>query len=133
MSSQQINAVEFKDFINGSHTPDGSHGLFKFAADQGEFTIALPTAALPKLMAVISNVAAKNAQLQTGNKQKHAVPCTIWDFAPDPGGESVNMTFRMPGGMEMTFQISKTQIPIMKDALSAAETGDSVIPIVGRI
>jgi len=133
MADSEINAVEFKELLSSSSTPDGTHGLFKFKTEQGDFTIALPNSQLPKIMAALSDVSSKNARVQTGNqRQVMAFPCNIWDFAQG-ANDTVNMTFRMPGGMEMTFQLGKKQVPLMKDALTAAESGQPVIPAFGQI
>lgn len=116
-----INAVEFKAFVNGSHTADGSHALLKFLAEQGEFTLALPDDQLGKLMAAISNIAAQNAKIKTGDKaQKHAFPCTVWNFDVDADKNPL-LSFRVAGGMEMSFQISKSSLPLMREALEAIE------------
>jgi hypothetical protein len=134
MADSQINAVEFKELTGSSHSDDGSHGLFKFMTEQGEFTVALPAAQLPRVMANVSDISAKIGRMQSKNaRQALAFPCTIWDFTGEPNTETFSMSFRIPGGMEMTFQLSKKQISLMKDALTAAESGQPVIPAFGQI
>ncbi|NBX65828.1 MAG: hypothetical protein EBQ96_02415 [Proteobacteria bacterium] len=118
----EINAVEFKTFINGSHTADGSHALLKFLSEQGEFTLALPDDQLGKLMAVLSNVSASNAKIKTGNKaQKHAFPTVFWNFELD-ADKNPTLTFKVTGGMEMSFQVGKSTLPLMREAIEAMET-----------
>ncbi|MBU6235763.1 MAG: hypothetical protein KGQ41_07955, partial [Alphaproteobacteria bacterium] len=117
----EINAVEFKTFINGSHTADGSHGLFKFSTDQGEFTVAIPDDQLGKLMAVVSNIAAANAKIKSGNKaQKHAFQTAFWNFDLDEA-KTPTLTFKVAGGMEMSFQVGKSNLPLMREALEKME------------
>ncbi len=116
-----INAVEFKTFVNGSHTADGSHGLFKFITDQGPFTVAIPNDQLGLMMASISNVTAANRKIKTGDKAlKHAFPCSWWNFDID-GDKKPTLSFRVPGGMEMSFQVSKSNLSLMREALDAIE------------
>lgn len=134
MAEPQINAVEFSELVTSSHTHDGSHGLFTFKTEQGEFTIAIPNSQMPRVMASLSDISAKNSRLLSGSqRQALAFPSNIWNFEADPKSDVVNMTFRMPGGMEMTFQLSKKQIPLMKDALTAAETGQPLVLPYGQI
>ena len=134
MADAEINAVEFKELTTSSSTGNGSHGLFTFKTEQGDFTIAIPNTQLPRVMASVSDISSKNARLQTGQKnQAIALPCTIWDFSGDPKGDVVNMTFRIPGGMEMTFQLAKKQIALMKDALTSVETGQPLVLPFGQI
>lgn len=133
-NAPEINAVEFTELLSTSHTGNGSHGLFKFQTVQGEFTIAIPQGQLPRLMAATSDTHTKNLRAASGDKrQTSALPCSIWDFAGDAGSENFSMTFRIPGGMEMTFALSKKQIPLMIQALQAAEKGTPVIPAFGQI
>lgn len=117
----EINAVEFKAFVNGTHTADGSHALLKFLSEQGEFTIALPDDQLGKLMAVLSNVAASNAKIKSGDKaQKHAFPTVFWNFDVD-AEKTPTLTFKVAGGMEMSFQVGKSNLPLMKEAIQQME------------
>lgn len=133
-SAPEIDAVEFQELLSSTPTGNGSHALFRFKTGGGDFTIALPQSQLPKLMAATSDAYTKNTRLQTGDKrQTTALPCSIWDFAGEIGGDNISMTFRIPGGMEMTFALSKSQIPLMIDALTAAQTGTPVIPAFGQI
>ncbi len=123
----EINAVEFQKFINGTHTADGSHALLRFATAQGDFTIALPDDQLGLLMAALSNVAAQNAKLKTGdNRQKHAFPCVWWNFGLD-AAQTPTLTFRVAGSMELSFQTGKPSLPLMREAL---ETMESQLPPV---
>lgn len=134
MSAPEINAVEFTELLSTSHTGNGSHGLFKFQTVQGEFTVAIPQGQLPRLLAATSDSYNKNNRVITGDKrQTSALPCSIWDFAGDANNDQFSMTFRIPGGMEMTFALSKKQIPLMIDALKAAESGTPIIPAFGQI
>lgn len=134
MSAPEINAVEFSELLSATHTGNGSHALFKFQTVQGEFTIAIPQGQLPRVMAAASDAHTKNTRAQTGNKRHTtALPCSIWDFAGETGGDNFSMTFRIPGGMEMTFSLSKKQIPLMIDALNAAQSGTPIIPAFGQI
>jgi len=129
----QINAVEFSDMLGANPTPDGQHGLFKFATAQGDITVALPNAQLPKVMAAISDISSKNSRKLSGNpRQTMALSCSMWDIAPG-SNETVNFSFKIPGGMEMTFAIARNQIALMKDALTAAESGQPVVLPYGQI
>lgn len=116
-----INAAEFKSFIGASNTQNGSHGLFRFATNEGEFTLALPDTELPRLMAALSDTAAKNAKAKSGGKiaPKTVMPCTLWDFALDGPGENLILSFRVPGGMELSFSIPRTRTDLLIENLAA--------------
>jgi len=119
--SNEINAVEFKTFINGSHTLDGSHALLKFGTVQGDFTIALPDDQITMLMTTLTTIAAQNAQLKAGEKaQKQALPCVFWNFDVD-ANKAPTLTFRIQGGAEMSFQVGKSNLPLMREAIEAME------------
>jgi len=51
---------------------------------------------------------------------KHGLKVEWWEIGQAPDGLHIGFSFRMPGGMEMTFLVHRTQAAAMRDTLSVS-------------
>ena len=117
------------DAITGVEaTDDGKHALVHIKYEGGEYTIAFSFDTLIPLMQSLSTAFENCRKAQNISQDtKHVLPLEWWHFWTGPD-DTVVLSFRMPGGMEMTYQVHKEVVPQMKDALTAAAGGAVEFP-----
>jgi hypothetical protein len=115
-------AIGIKSFDGSDVSPDGLHGLFKFHLEDSEMVIAIPHAILMPFMAAISHVSGQSARIRGQDKSiKHVFPCDWWEFSLDHNGQHSILSFQMPGGLEMSFQVARDRITMMRETLETME------------
>lgn len=88
---------------------DGRVFDVEFDADDGEVLLAAFTSAL-----------GQRARLQTGdNTLMKVLPLEWWQINPHPDRDGLLLSFRMPGGMEMTFHLDMNAVPVFEEVLTA--------------
>jgi hypothetical protein len=126
-----IMAIDVRTYEGNSVTQDGSHGLFKFMTSEGEITLAIPHEQLMPTMAGLSHASGQSAQIRNVSKtEKHAFPCEWWEIGFSDDNQHFFLSFRMPGGMEMSFQVHRSRLSQMRETLESME-GKQTIPSDG--
>jgi hypothetical protein len=122
----QIPAIGVTSFEGEDISSDGQLGLFRFLSGETEVVLAIPHEQLISLMAGISNVSGKGRRVRTQNPTgRHVFPCERWAFGLTPDQRHLVLSFRVPGGAELSFQVSRTTIPAMRETLQTMEEGAS--------
>jgi hypothetical protein len=133
MSEEQSVPFPLGTFEGAIVTDDGQSGLFKFSLGDGQDQIfSIPQDQLMPLMAGISQVSGDSARiLQQDSAVKHALPAEWWSFAFSSDKTQLLLSFRLPGGMELTFQFARDRLPMMRETLQAMEGQQSTLPPAG--
>lgn len=115
-----------------SVTDDGRHALFKLRQPGGdEVTIAIPSGELMTLMSFASQASGQAQKLlQSDPKQKHVLPTEWWEIGRHPDGQHVILSFRLPGGLELSFQIHRDAAQRYRETLDAT-LGSAPLPDKG--
>ena len=120
---REIDTIVVSRASGSNVTADGMHGLLIFEDTMGtSFTLAVPHDELPPLLAAVSQAGSQSARiLQADHAVKNVFPCEWWEFGWSPDNQQVVFSFRMPGGMEMSFEIHRARLPAMREALEVME------------
>ena len=123
------------DTITGSKASDnGKYALFQTQAAGKPLTIAIPEGQLIDLMSHASNAAgACRKILQRNPAIKTIFPVEWWEFGPTPDKQALVLSFRLPGGSEISFQVHHNQIANMRDALEIIEGKEPTQPPPGSL
>jgi hypothetical protein len=114
-------------------TENGTNALLKLGTVDQELVLAIPADLLMSLMASLSQACGQAARIQNKDQAiKHVFPCDWWEFGFSPDAQSLLLSFRLPGGMEMSFQVHRDRLPQMRETLSAME-GQAPTPPPGTI
>lgn len=108
--------------VTGVTVPDnGQVAIIRTTDPSGqEVNIAVPQDQLMNLALVVSQAVSQTQKiLQVDRSVKHVIPCEWWEFGAAPDGQNMILSFRMPGGLEMSFQVHKSRATPMIDALSS--------------
>ena len=115
----KIQALTFSRIIASSVSDDGKHALFKAALAGGdEINLSVPSSELMNLMSLASSASGQAQRiLQNDPNMKYVFPTDWWDIRTL--GNQVVMSFRMPGGMELSFQIHRDAAARYRETLDA--------------
>lgn len=104
----------FRSTVSG----DGKAVTLTVTSDGKPTTFDLPSEQLTPFMLFISQTATKAKRKQTGQPTAfHMIPIERWRAIPSPKPETVLLQFQVTGGIETTFQIPRSRIPDMIQAL----------------
>jgi hypothetical protein len=126
MSNQELAFVI--DMIAGSKaSDDGKYALFQTQASGTTVALAIPEDQLIHLISHASNAAgACQKILQRNPELKTIFPVEWWEFGLTTDKQALVLSFRLPGGMEISFQVHRSQIANMRETL---ETMEGRLPI----
>ena len=99
---------ELKVRLAGSEVTDNGEETKLIATDTRgrKVTLAFPSSDNQLLMAALNQAASGAAQRKLNDPTlKSVLPLEWWEVNPYPAGNGVLLTFRMPGGMEMSFHL----------------------------
>jgi len=107
--------------VNGvTVTDDGQHALFQVNDGQNTHALAIPVPQLANLMTLSSQAAGEAARKTRADPAlKQVFPCEWWQFGLAPDNQTMVLSFRMPGGMEVSFSVHKDRAGQMIEALAA--------------
>lgn len=111
-------------------TGDGQYLMLK--GNQPE-SIALHYSVMHELLAAISNAIGWSQRVrQKQDDVKFAMPCEAWAIGKDKGESShLVLTFRLPGGAELSFRMHRADARHMTEVLSLV-TGLAMVKDVSR-
>ena len=117
----QVPALSIANIEGVLSTDDGQHALFKVRDAAGvEHVIALPEGQLMHLMSLASQASGQcNKILKRDPNMKHVMPVEWWDVGGTADGQNVILTYRMPGGLELSFQIHRDAAARLHETLAA--------------
>jgi hypothetical protein len=86
-----------------------------------------------ELLAAVSNAIGLSERIRHKKQSvKFAMPCEAWEIGKDAGKTPhLVMTFRLPGGAELSFKVPRSQTRHMTDALAVATGVAPVADITG--
>jgi hypothetical protein len=125
-----IRAYSVATFEGGSVTSDGLVALFRFlGCDNAPLTLAVPHGQLLRLMGGISHASAQAAKIRQHNPSvKQFLPCEKWEFGFSSNDQNLFLTLRVPGGIEISFQLPRSHLSHMRQTLEAMEGRGTDIP-----
>ena len=115
MSSQAALAI---DSLNGFEiTADGQYLMLR--SNQPD-CIALHCSVMHELLAALANAIARSERIRQHHQSlKFAMPCEAWQVAGDVRSERhLVLSFRLPGGAELSFRMHRTQAAHMTEVLA---------------
>jgi hypothetical protein len=107
--------------LTGAHANDSATNLVLTGVDDSgqSFDIALNEDAGESLLAAFVSVLGQRARQRTGDKNlKKVLPVEWWEINPHPNRDGMLFSFRLDGGMELTFHIGAMAIPRFEEVLS---------------
>jgi len=83
-------------------------------------TIALHCSVMHELLAALSNAIGSSERIRSKKASvKFTMPCEAWEIGKESGsGEHLVVSFRLPGGAELSFRLQATQAKHMTEVLS---------------
>lgn len=117
MASPQAFAI---DSLHGFElTEDGQYLMLN--SNQPD-RIALHCSVMHQLLAALSNAIGSSERIRHKRRGvTFAMPCEAWAIGKDAGGAPhLILTFRLPGGAELSFQIQPAQAVHMTEVLAVA-------------
>jgi len=126
----QIQAVNITEITGIETTDSGSHALIRFKSGENEATFAFPFELLMPLMESLSTgfakcEGAKNLDPET----KHILPCDNFLISPSPDFAHMVFSFRLPGGMEMSYQVPRTHAGKLRDFMEMLMQEPGKVPV----
>jgi len=105
--SGQIRAI-LAEIALASASDDGQFVVITFALQNGcDLTLALPVNNAVNLMALNAAAIGHAAKIQTKNSEEiYMFPVHWWKIGTHEGNGAVVLTYRLPGGAEIAFQVS---------------------------
>jgi hypothetical protein len=101
-----------------SISDDGKHAVYQFRSGGEPINLALPESDLMYMMLLTSQASGRSQQiLKRDSSMKYVAPCEWWTFFLTPDRAHIVLSFRMPGGLEMSFQVAKSRAHEMIETL----------------
>jgi hypothetical protein len=93
------------------------------------FDVCFQEEAGDQLLAALVSILGQRARQRTGdNTLKRVLPLEWWEINPHPERDGLLLSFCMPGGMEMTFHLGASAVPLYEEVLSTL-TGTQKPPV----
>lgn len=100
---------------------DGSHAFFKFKSASTDLTVAMPAASLMNLISSTSHAFSKAQKIVQSNQvANHVFQTERWEIASRQDGKNLVISFQLPGGAKMSYQISRNAAAFFHEALGAS-------------
>ena len=127
MQVQAINVTEIKGVET---TEDGERALIRISSGEHEAIFAVPFEQLAPLMQATSTGFAKCRQAQEVDPNaKHVLPCKTLTAAPSPDFQHMIFSFRLEGGMEMSYSVPRMHAARMREFASIFMQEPGKIPV----
>lgn len=105
MADERALAVETIDSSSASY--DGLYIILRLAlAGAVKLTLAVPHKKVLDLMCLVSSAAGGAARARNADPRlKHVLPVEWWEIGQHPDNQMIVLSYRLPGGMELSFQV----------------------------
>jgi hypothetical protein len=114
----EVQAINVHGITGVEVTEDGRHALIRVRSGENEANLAFPFEELMPLMQTASTAFAKCQQAQDLDPNtKHLLPCESCQIVPSPDFEHMIFSFRLPGGMEMSFPVPRRHAERMREVM----------------
>jgi hypothetical protein len=115
-------ALLIDEVLGSKATDDGHHALFRMKTSGQEVTFAFPEGQLMNLISA-SATASKECQgiIHQQPNLKMMLPVQWWEFGLTPDGNFAVLSFRLPGGGEISFQVPRQWASQMRETLEVIE------------
>lgn len=125
MPQTQIPAIVVEELLSSTSSDDGSHILFNLRIGQeATITIAIPFERAVDFMSLVSSATGDAGRLRTGDpNMKHTFPVEWWEIGSIPGN-LVIFSFRLPGGMVLSFRVHRDAADRMRETLATILRGE---------
>ena len=126
----QIQAVNVTEITGVETTEDGNHALIRFKSGENEAIFAFPYEQLMPLMQTASTGFSKCLQAKNVDPSaKHILPCENFAASPSPDFKNMIFSFRLPGGMEMSYQVPREHAGKMREFLANFMQEPGTVPM----
>ena len=115
----EIPAINIAEITGVEASSDGKHALIRFRSGEQEAVFAFPFEELLPLMQTLSTAYAQCLRVQNADPTtKHLLPCENCEIAPSPDFTQIIFSFRLPGGMEMSYPVPRHHAEKMRDLMT---------------
>jgi len=126
----EIPAINISEITGVEVSVDGQHALIQFRSGEQTAVLAFPFAELMSLMQAASAGYAKCLQIQDADPNtKHVLPCENFEITPSPDTEHMIFSFRLPGGMEMSYPVPRHHAKRLRDVMALFMQDPGKIPM----
>lgn len=126
----QVQAVNVSEVIGVETTENGSHALIRFKSAENEAIFAFPFEQLMALMQTASTGFTKCLQARDADPSaKHILPCENFAASPSPDFKKMIFSFRLVGGMEMSYQVPREHAERIREFLTIMMQGPGKVPM----
>lgn len=126
----QIQAVNVTEITGVEVTKDGRYALIRFKSGENEAIFSFPFEQLIPLMQTASTGFAKCLQARDADPSaKHILPCENFTASPSPDFKQMIFSFRLVGGMEMSFQVPREHAGRMREFLTLMMQESGKVPV----
>lgn len=125
----KIQAVNVSEITGVETTEDGQQALLRFKSGENEAIFAFSFEELMPLMQTLSTGFAKCQQAQNLDPStKHILPCENLAASPSPDFKNMIFSFRLPGGMEMSYAVPREHAAKLRDFMDLMMTKPGEVP-----
>jgi hypothetical protein len=118
------------DAVLGSTTSeDGRHALIKMTTSGSEVAFAFPHDKLVDLITAAATASkACESIIQQDPNLRQLLPVEWWEFGVNPDKSFAFLSFRLPGGSQLAFQVPIQWIPKMRETFEVMEGREPMAP-----
>lgn len=126
----QVQAVNVSEITGIEVSEDGQHALIRFRSGANEAVFAFPFEQLMPLMQTASTGFTMCLQVQNADPTtKHILPCEHYEIGPSPDFTQIIFTFRLPGGMEMSYPVPRRDAKNIRDHMDILSHEPGTFPM----
>lgn len=123
-----IPAITIEKALGSMSSDDGAFGLLNLKSSQGDLWLAVPFEEIPGLISTASSAAGACMKIRAQDSNQKAIfDVEWWEFRLTQDLQNLILSFRLPGGAELSFQVHRDRLPQMRETLETIE-GRSQIP-----
>jgi len=126
----QIPAIGLDEITGVEVSADGLHALVKFRAGEKELILAFPYMLLIPLMQTASAAHTMcRRKLDIDDSVLHLIPTESCGITPSADFQDMIFSFRLPGGMTMSYPVPRRHAEPMRQLLSVFTKEPGTIPM----
>jgi hypothetical protein len=118
LMSNQVPALVINGVLGSTASDDGKTAFLHVKSAANDFMLAIPQDKIVELISTASTAAAACRKILNPDKmEKQVFAVDRWEFGETPDKKGLVLSFRLPGGAEMSFQVHRDRLPQMQEAL----------------